>query len=351
MELSLDMLDVKDADAFIIWAKQKAKDYIIFIDGGKAGDGNKVVMHYDTYIRRHVEKLHSQPEIIIISTHPHKDHVGGIPYIIEYFKRRVARVYMNNPLEFMDKKNIDLLNRNFRKVKNADTALTRLHKSLWDAQELQKLITRYNIPIYHALSDSTIHSSDKLIFKFLGPSSDYYQELVNRFSSSEILESLTYQSLDVDTSFILEAAEVLKPCPIVDAKNDTSSENLASVITLFTTASGSRYLFTGDSGVESFERAKADGFSLKNMSYVQLPHHGSRRNISSSIICEMNPLVFFVSAVGNKKHPRRAVIECIKKNTRAEVFSTHKTGDLRTVSNASIFPIYTGYINVENNTL
>jgi beta-lactamase superfamily II metal-dependent hydrolase len=344
MELSIDMLSVGDADAFIIWAKHKNRDYIIFIDGGKEGDGDDIISHYRKNIMPHVETWRSQPEIIIINTHPHNDHVKGLPFIVNYFKGRISRVYMNNPVQFMSNESIDLLETNYRKVRGQDTALTRLYDSLLEGQELQNLITSFNIPIYHAFSDYGLYGQDNEMFRFLGPSSSYYQELINRFSSQEVINELTNRAIP-QPKLILENIEVQKPCTVVDQADDTSAENLSSVITQFTTSSGIKYLFTGDAGVESFQNAKSNGFSIADNHYVQLPHHGSRRNVNSAIICEFSPQVFFVSAAGNAKHPRKAVIACIKKNTNAIVYSTHKTNNFRVRSNVGVFPDWEGYTN------
>jgi hypothetical protein len=250
---------------------------------------------------------------------------------------------MNSPLDFMSQTSIDLLVRNYKKVRSQDTELTRLYKSISEGVELIKLIRGYNVPVYNAFSDYKLINLDGLLFDFIGPSSTYYQELVNRFSAEDVLESLTYSPIP-QSKLIFESAEVQKPCKIVDEKDDTSAENLSSVITLFTTSLGKKYLFTGDAGVESFESAKMNGFNLSNMHYVQLPHHGSRRNINSSLICEFSPQAFFVSAAGNPKHPRKAVIECIKKNTNAIVYSTHKSGNFQSRSNLQ-FPNWSGYTN------
>jgi glyoxylase-like metal-dependent hydrolase (beta-lactamase superfamily II) len=52
----------------------------ILIDAGTAGSGKKIVSYY--------EKLHSKPEILLI-THYHPDHIGGIPAIREAFNPRI----------------------------------------------------------------------------------------------------------------------------------------------------------------------------------------------------------------------------------------------------------------------
>ena len=69
MEFSIDMLDLGNADAIIIWIKHEGSDYVVFIDGGNPNDGTKVINHYNKYINKHVPE--NTPKIVI-STHPHR---------------------------------------------------------------------------------------------------------------------------------------------------------------------------------------------------------------------------------------------------------------------------------------
>ncbi len=55
---------------------------------------------------------------------------------------------------------------------------------------------------------------------------------------------------------------------------------------------------------------------------MQIPHHGSRRNIATKLIEHFRPTTAFVSADGSDKHPNAAVVHTFK-NVGTEVFSTH----------------------------
>ncbi len=52
----------------------------ILIDAGTKGSGKKIVSYY--------EKLHSKPDILLI-THYHPDHIGGIPAIRDAFHPKI----------------------------------------------------------------------------------------------------------------------------------------------------------------------------------------------------------------------------------------------------------------------
>jgi hypothetical protein len=55
---------------------------------------------------------------------------------------------------------------------------------------------------------------------------------------------------------------------------------------------------------------------------MQIPHHGSRRNINEKVINYFKPRLAYVSAAGNNKHPRKKVVNAFK-NEGTHVFSTH----------------------------
>lgn len=83
-----------------------------------------------------------------------------------------------------------------------------------------------------------------------------------------------------------------------------------------------RLLLTGDAGVNALSwatnYAKAMGFELKAFSFVQIPHHGSRRNVDPYVLNELvgsiqpegtQKFTAFVSApADDSKHPRKIVL-------------------------------------------
>ena len=111
---------------------------------------------------------------------------------------------------------------------------------------------------------------------------------------------------------------------LVDPEDDaTSAENNSSVISFFD-FDGKKVLLTGDTGVPALTNATNEieniGYELKNFSFVQVPHHGSKRNIGPSILDRLigdtglfgqnTSFTAFVSAVkeGEPKHPNKRVV-------------------------------------------
>ncbi len=105
-------------------------------------------------------------------------------------------------------------------------------------------------------------------------------------------------------------------------KGKTSEENESSVI-LYANLDGRGILLTGDAGNEALQNAHNYALNKninisKSLSFIQIPHHGSRRNVSPSILNKFignkntnkkNSIVAFVSAgKDDDRHPRRVVI-------------------------------------------
>lgn len=331
MDFSIDMLSLGNADCNIIWTKEGNSDFVTIIDGGNPKDAKTIIEHFESYIKPYIS---ADSPILIINTHPHADHIGGLIDLVHYFKNKIVRFYYNDPTDYIDeaKRNeIKSLNESFL---YSNRRVQKLFASLQQSDNLSDVLAQYGIAKLEAFSDNTL---DHNLFEFVGPSRTFYLEQLGYFTNIDNLK--TSGSNIQPESEINEVQEGLNSCEIVDEKNDASAENLTSVLTKFVDSSNRKYLFTADAGVDSFESAESNGFDIRNLHICQLPHHGSRRNISTNWIGNFNPKQFWVSANGSKKHPRKAVISCIKKNLpNCKTYSTHKGGKKHINSKANIFP-------------
>lgn len=80
-ELIVSFLDVGQADCILI---ELPNEQNMIIDGGNRGDGPDVVK----YIKdREIEKID-----YVVATHPHEDHIGGLPDVISQFN--IEKIYM-----------------------------------------------------------------------------------------------------------------------------------------------------------------------------------------------------------------------------------------------------------------
>ncbi|PQB08008.1 hypothetical protein BST83_13240 [Polaribacter filamentus] len=331
MDFSIDMLSLGNADCNIIWTKAENADFVTIIDGGNPKDAKTIIEHYESYIKPHIS---DDSPILIINTHPHSDHIGGLVDLVHYFKNKIARFYYNDPTDYIEEaKRIEIksLNESFL---YSNQRVKKLFASLRQSDDLSDILAQYKISKLEAFSDNNL---DHNLFDFVGPSKAFYLEQLGYFTNIDNLR--TSGSNIQPESDINEVQEGLNSCDIVDEKNDASAENLTSVLTKFIDSSNRKYLFTADAGVDAFEAAVSNGYDIKDLHFCQLPHHGSRRNVSTNWISNFNPKRFWVSANGSKKHPRKAVISCIKKNLPdCKTYSTHKTGTIHINSKSNVFP-------------
>ncbi|MHC4124641.1 MAG: competence protein ComEC, partial [Planctomycetota bacterium] len=134
------------------------------------------------------------------------------------------------------------------------------------------------------------------------------------------------------------------------SSEETSSENEMSVIQ-YASLCGKRILLTGDAGrtglSEAADYAPSVGLMLPGIDYFQVPHHGSRRNVSTETLDRwLGPRLFpepaegketfeaFISAsMKDEDHPRKAVIRAII-HRGAETFTFTRGPGLRTDYNA-----------------
>ncbi len=86
------------------------------------------------------------------------------------------------------------------------------------------------------------------------------------------------------------------------------------------------FLLIGDSGVPALERALVR-YGVRNVKWLDMPHHGSKHNVSSGLLNTLMPDVAYFSARGTRKHPSVAVINSLKRRG-CTCYSTHKSRSL-----------------------
>lgn len=157
----------------------------------------------------------------------------------------------------------------------------------------------------------------------VGPSELYYKEMVSQFDNLQdiITSDRLHKELSVQefAEAILEKAgstgsNVLLDNPQTDPENN-------SCVLLATAQDSCKFLFTADAGAQALALATR-AYNLANLYWMQIPHHGSRRNITKPLIEHFSPKIANVSACGSSKHPRRAVVNAFKEVGTA-VYSTH----------------------------
>ena len=336
------MLSLGNADSIIVWLKDHNNNhFVILIDGGNKSHGEKVIRHLETYIKPTTG--YAAPDLIIC-THHDKDHIGGLTTVVEKYRTEINEIWVNNPADHISHRSYQLLKENFRK-KSAQAQYKVILESINNVEDFISVVDRIGIDRKPAL-----HGRESLngIIKILGPTKEFYDLLLPGMDGIEDFVSNEAQyvyNANFAPQNINESAETPSPCPVVDQENSTSATNNSSVILEINAHEGKRFIFTGDAGVKAFEDVETR-YSLKNIYWLDVPHHGARRNLSARLIDLMRPKYALISAKGGSdtKHPRKALVFCLRKHG-AKVYSTSKSGSLH--HKFGDFPVRDGYVTAK----
>lgn len=112
-------------------------------------------------------------------------------------------------------------------------------------------------------------------------------------------------------------------------EEQTSEINQTSIVLAFVFGDY-KFLFTGDAGKDALSEAlnywESYGYEASAFSVVQLPHHGSRKNIDPGILSRLKASEYIISCPpeGMKEgHPsRRLINKILEMNSKAEIYTT-----------------------------
>ena len=146
----------------------------------------------------------------------------------------------------------------------------------------------------------------------LGPSQSFYEDLIQEFAQSDKIIGVEKARQDYASKVMSEevVAGIFGTEPehgLLENPEDTP-ENQSSTI-LWTKYKDNTYIFTADAGVQALQNASKQ-YLIANCYWMQIPHHGSRRNITKQLIEHFSPKVAYISAPGDVKHPRKSVCHC-----------------------------------------
>lgn len=142
--------------------------------------------------------------------------------------------------------------------------------------------------------------------KILGPTEAFYLDRLDEFDLSAV-EAVTAALRRGAGDLITMVRETL--WEEVLPGGETTARNDSSVITMID-VDGDQLLLTGDAGIPALEevldRLEAEGFSPGDFKVVQLPHHGSRRNVSTEVLDRL------LGPAGQMITGRAAVVSCAR---------------------------------------
>lgn len=322
----IDFLDVesnKSGDAISLRYQIGGLSYIHVVDGGFQDTGQTVVDH--------IKKYYGNPTYIehVVASHPDGDHVGGLRTVIETFE--VGHLWMLRPWIYAD----EIIHR-FSRYSSVSNLKKRLREIYPNIAALEKIAGERNIPIYEPFQDEMIGA-----FRVLAPTKQRYLELVvqSERTPESGEEARTTAAEGLTTLFGRVAAKavvLLKAAWGVEvfSSEETSAENEMSVIQ-YANLCEKRIVLTADAGraslAEAADYAPYAGLALPGVDRFQVPHHGSRRNVSTGLLDrwlgprlpakpkndEETFTAIISSAKKDENHPRKAVLRaCIHRGAK-----------------------------------
>lgn len=299
--LEIDMLNVGNADCIIVTKWEYDYPNRILIDGGGIGTASSVQDFLDYFKIKHFDH--------VICTHHHDDHAGGLLKLFENSKFTVGVLWIHQPREHINNFRLERSISRLRTIKS----FVEFEKSLNTCDDLIGIAKSRGIKICEPFENIEVG-----FVTIVGPSIEYYCELLKGYEDYDELYK-THQYREVVRNFgeciyIMDEESVLRDNP------ETSPENESSVIS-YIEYDDRKILFTSDAGVRA-QREIIKKHNVNDLEWVQIPHHGSWHNMSMDIVEVYKPVYACVSAAGDKKHPRKAVVNAFKK-VNAKVYSTH----------------------------
>ncbi|TDW97117.1 ComEC/Rec2 family competence protein [Dinghuibacter silviterrae] len=300
-----------------IWKNQQ----VIVIDGGNAASGKAMVEHIRKY-------YHTNKVSRVFLTHTDIDHAYGLRTVME--EMEVGKIWMHRPWNHWPDLKDSI--KDGRITKSSFTE--RMREAYQYAHDLEQIALKKAIPIVAPHQGMSYVIGDSPILTVLGPGKEFYLSLIQSSEKTppmEIQERLSKGYTEVETTTEFEDMSFATEHLGEDGDYVTSCENNMSLVTLFQVGTD-KILFTGDAGTMGLYKAIyyaiENGIDLKTLTAYQVPHHGSRRNLSKGILDHIYAPSAFIScsAKGAPKHPSPIVINALLRRHTASY--TTQEGDL-----------------------
>lgn len=304
MQYDVTIIDVGDADAIVINYENGYGWKTALIDAGNVGDGAKV--------KRYIKHKEGLRYIIDYAycTHPDKDHKGGFFDLLTDRFVCINALVIRRPDSALltDSRNTAVINSAAHDVYDHPMDSER---NLIDEASAKGIL--YEPVLGVDLTDMPL--------EVIGPRQQFfvdscYEMAVNFAELENEADPETYAEDELPTE---EDAR-----SVMDEKKDESATNKSSLILLFH-PNGRNFLLSGDACSASIHEAIQDFPNIPGCT-LKVPHHGSKRNLTTQVIDLLRPSSAVISCKGSKKHPNPAVVHFLSKY--CNVYSTHKSGTL-----------------------
>jgi beta-lactamase superfamily II metal-dependent hydrolase len=331
--IEIDMLSLGDADCILVSFWSGFIVNRVLIDGGNKGDA--------PIIREFLRSQQITDIDHVLSTHLHDDHSGGLIELLADPTLNFGKLWFHIPhghVESMDKVYAAL------QAAGTSEEAAKIRKSLETAESLFRIATTRSIPFEEPFKGMFIGR-----LEVCSPTREFYAGLVAEITDAGRIKAEDAERLRYDNQTALEEVISRSRSILGGALSgssllsnpQTSPENESSVVTA-ANHEGEILLFTADAGISSLTNV-VNSYLVRGLRWMQIPHHGSRRNLTESLIEIFAPKTAYVSAGGaDSKHPRRAVVNAFKK-LGTNVYSTHYPTPLHLRHSVGNVPTRPGY--------
>ena len=262
---------------------------VIVVDAGYQDDGDALVAH----IRQHYQ---TDTVDLTILTHPDGDHIPGKGTVVRELK--VKELWLHN------------LGAHGGAALPAARAVN----------DLISVATRHGADVREAWSSAQRFDGAATV---IGPSKTYYEELVAEQVAEHRGAAKSARALREAVRGVAGRVAGMLGAEIPFEAKEVNARNNSSTIVLLK-LDGETKLLTADAGVPALSAAwgyaESKGLA-ETPGFVQLPHHGSRRNCSSSWLDRL------LGSTGQTEGTRTAFASCVKdsdKHPSGKVVNAHK---------------------------
>lgn len=303
------IIDVGDADAIVINYHDGFRWWTAVVDAGNVGDGCK--------IKKYIKHIENSKYVIdyAFCTHPDKDHKGGFFDLLTDYQVQICKFVIRRP---------DTLMRNDRrsilyKIGVLEYAAKAVYNHPTDST--RNLIDEAKI--YSQLIEPILGNDiPGMPLAVIGPRHRFFQDACYEMAT-------TFAELEDESNAVNYAEDEFPPeeeaKSVMDEVKEESPTNKSSLILLFHPENRC-FLLAGDSCSATLADAVEDYPLAIPGCVLNVPHHGSKHNLTTEVIDSLRPSSAVISARGSKKHPNRAVVHFLSKY--CNVYSTSKSGTL-----------------------
>ena len=274
----------KAGDAIVIRYGDAENYQVMVVDGGTEDAGEKVLEHINRYCGAGRQVSH------MVCTHSDGDHASGLRTIIE--KHQVLNLWLHRPWTYASQI-VPLFTSSNWTPKGLEGAIRREYPLIG---ELEALALVTGATVKDPFEGDVIGP-----FTVLSPKPWVYAHLVPQFrrTPDPNVDALKTANMWLEqpslrsTVMAAVGAKIANWLPehwdveMLSEYGVTSAENETSVV-LYGNFSTTSVLLTADAGVNALrwanDFAAKNGIDLTQTELVQVPHHGSRRNVSPSVL-------------------------------------------------------------------